>query len=112
MDDLFVKIIERKIPADIVYETDEVIAFRDINPQAPVHILIVPKKPIPMVQSLSQEDLGLMGQMTEAAQVIAKQERIDQGYRLVINNGKEATQMVFHLHMHLLGGKSLSGSLA
>jgi len=111
MSTIFEKIIDRTIKADIVYETEEIIAFRDIAPQAPVHILICPKKPIPTIQQLEKKDLSLVSKMMDVAQILAKQEGIDEGYRLVINNGKQATQLVFHLHMHLLGGKDLSGKL-
>lgn len=111
MDNIFEKIIDRTVPADIVYETEKIIAFRDIAPQAPVHILICPKIVIPMIQKIQPDQLFLLEKMVEAAKVIAKQEGIEEGYRLVINNGKKATQMVFHLHMHLLGGKELSGRL-
>ncbi|MGF1505690.1 MAG: histidine triad nucleotide-binding protein [Chloroflexi bacterium] len=106
---IFSKIIEREIPADIVYETDTLIAFHDINPQAPVHILIVPKKPIPKISELSDDDAPLMGEMMLAARTIAQQEGlVDDGFRLVINTGPNANQTVLHVHMHLLGGRSMA----
>ncbi|NGX31891.1 MAG: Purine nucleoside phosphoramidase [Chlamydiae bacterium] len=107
---IFEKIINKEIPADIVYEDDNVIAFRDIQPQAPIHILIVPKKPIATIQEVPAEDLWLIAEMVKAAQKIADKLQID-GYRLVINNGKIATQAVFHVHMHMLAGRQLSGTL-
>lgn len=108
MDTIFSKIINREIPADIVFENDEVIAFKDIDPKAPVHILIVPKKPIPTLNDVLPDDAELVGKIVLAAQEIAKQMNIDQsGYRLIMNCNKDGGQTVFHLHCHLLGGKQL-----
>lgn len=105
---LFEKIIVREIPADIVYETDEVIAFRDIDPKAPTHILIVPKKPIATINDLSEQDSYLIGKITLAAKEIAKQEKIEEnGYRLVFNCNKDGGQSVYHIHCHLLGGRQM-----
>lgn len=105
---LFEKIIAREIPADIVYETDEIIAFRDITPKAPTHILIVPKKPVATINDLSEEDAHLIGKITLAAKEIAKQEKIEEnGYRLVFNCNKDGGQSVFHIHCHLLGGRQM-----
>jgi len=105
---LFEKIIAREIPADIVYETDEIIAFRDITPKAPTHILIVPKKPIATINDLSEEDAYLVGKITLAAKEIAKLEKIEEnGYRLVFNCNKDGGQSVFHIHCHLLGGRQM-----
>lgn len=105
---LFEKIIAREIPADIVYETDEVIAFRDITPKAPTHILIVPKKPIATINDLTEQDAHLIGKITLAAKEIASQEKIEQnGYRLVFNCNKDGGQSVFHIHCHLLGGRQM-----
>lgn len=105
---LFEKIITREIPADIVYETDEVIAFRDITPKAPTHILIVPKKPIATINDLTEQDAHLIGKITLAAKEIASQEKIEQnGYRLVFNCNKDGGQSVFHIHCHLLGGRQM-----
>jgi histidine triad (HIT) family protein len=105
---LFEKIIAREIPADIVYETDEVIAFRDITPKAPTHILIVPKKAIETINDLSDQDAHLIGKITLAAKEIAKQEKIEQnGYRLVFNCNKDGGQSVYHIHCHLLGGRQM-----
>lgn len=108
-DSIFSKIIRREIPATIVYEDDRVLAFRDIAPQAPVHILIVPKQPIPTLNDATDEDRELLGHILLTAQRLARQENIaDRGYRLVINTNSEAGQTVFHLHCHLLGGRPMS----
>ena len=105
---LFQKIADREIPADIVYEDDLCIAFRDINPQAPTHILVVPRKPIPTLNDLTPEDEGLVGHLFLAAKTIAAQEGLTKGYRTVFNCGEEAGQTVFHIHLHLLGGRPLA----
>jgi histidine triad (HIT) family protein len=105
---LFEKIIAREIPATIEYEDDEIIAFRDIQPVAPVHILLVTKKPIPSPMGVAASDSALIGKLVLAAQDLAKKYGIaDSGFRLVMNNGKEAGQSVEHLHMHLIGGREL-----
>jgi len=104
---IFSRIIKREIPADIVFESETVLAFRDVNPQAPVHILIIPKKPIPMVAEVEVEDKEVLGELFLAARAIAQEEGIaESGYRLVMNNGAGAGQTVFHMHLHLLGGRS------
>ena len=109
-DTIFAKIIERQLPADIVYEDDDIIAFRDINPQAPVHVLIVPKTPIATVNDIEPGQAELIGNMVLVAQKIALDEGIaDDGYRLVINCNRHGGQVVFHLHMHLMGGQQLRG---
>jgi histidine triad (HIT) family protein len=105
---IFSKIIDRQIPADIVYEDDLCLAFRDVNPQAPTHILVIPKKPIAMLSEVETEDRELLGHLLLAAKQIAKQECLENGYRLVINNGTDGGQTVFHLHLHILGGRSLT----
>ncbi len=106
---VFAKIISREIPGDIVYETDEVIAFRDTNPKAPTHILVVPKKPIARINDASAEDARLIGTVLLTAAEIARKLGIDRsGYRLVINNGRDGGESVPHLHVHLLGGRALS----
>jgi histidine triad (HIT) family protein len=108
-DDLFLKIINREIPADIVYETDDVLAFRDIEPKAPVHILIIPKMHIRTVNDIQPEQAELIGKLYLAANKIAADEGIsEEGYRLVMNCNKAAGQMVFHIHLHLLGGREFS----
>jgi histidine triad (HIT) family protein len=104
-DTLFTKIINRQIPAEIVYEDDQCVAFNDVNPQAPVHILLVPRKPVDMLSNATIEDQALLGHMLLAAGKIARQLKIDGAFRLVINNGKEGGQAVFHVHMHILAGR-------
>ncbi len=107
---IFSKIIRHEIPADVVYEDDEIMAFRDINPQAPVHVLIIPKIEIATVNDIQPEHAELIGKMVLTAQKIAIQEGIaEDGYRLVINCNKHGCQVVFHMHMHLIGGKQLRG---
>lgn len=107
---IFSKIIKREIPADIVYEDDEILAFRDINPQAPTHVLIIPKIAIATVNDIQPEQAALVGKMVLAAQKVAKEEGIaEDGYRLTINCNRHGCQEVFHLHLHLVGGKQLRG---
>ena len=107
---IFSKIISHEIPADIVYEDDEILAFRDINPQAPVHVLIIPKIEIATVNDIQPEQAELIGKMVLTAQKIANQEGIaEDGYRLVVNCNRHGCQVVFHMHMHLIGGKQLRG---
>ena len=106
---IFARIIRKEIPAKIVYESDSVLAFRDINPQAPTHILIIPKKQLRDVSSAGQEDKGVLGEpLLGAAEIADKEGFSADGYRLVINNGERAGQSVFHLHVHLLAGRSFS----
>ena len=108
-DCIFCKIIGGELPSDTVYHDDEVFAFRDINPIAPVHILVIPLKHIPSVRHLTEDDLPLLGKLTVVAYRLAEKERIaDRGYRLIVNCGDEAGQTVHHIHMHLLGGRTLS----
>lgn len=105
---IFSKIIRGEIPADIVYQDDLVTAFRDISPQAPTHILIIPNKMIPTVNDVTTDDEQALGHLFVVAAKIAKREGIDEsGYRLIMNCNKDAGQDVFHIHMHLLGGKQL-----
>ena len=106
---LFERIIARQIPADIVYEDDWVLAFRDINPQAPVHILLIPKKAIPRLAEATNVDQGVLGHLLLKAPEIAKKAGLGEtGYRLVINNGPDAGESVPHLHCHILGGRPLA----
>lgn len=107
-DTIFSKIIRKEIPADIVYEDDLCLAFRDISPQAPTHILVIPKKPIPKLSDAVVEDKELLGHMLLTVKEIADTEGLSNGYRVVINTGQEAGQTVFHIHIHLLGGRSLA----
>ncbi|MEB3225101.1 MAG: histidine triad nucleotide-binding protein [Synechococcus sp.] len=104
-DTIFGKIIRREIPADIVYEDDLVLAFRDVTPQAPVHILVIPKKPIPMLAAADDTDQALLGHLLLVVKKIAIQENLNKGYRVVINTGEDGGQTVFHLHVHLLGDR-------
>ena len=108
-DDLFEKIIRREIPADIVFENDDVLAFRDIDPQAPVHVLVIPKRRIATINDLEPGDAELMGRMVLAAREIAAQEGLsDNGYRLVFNCNRDGGQSVYHIHLHLLGGRRMT----
>ena len=112
-DTLFSKIVKKEIPSDIVYQDDTVTAFRDINAQAPTHILIVPNKIIPTVNDVTPEDEVVLGKLFFIAAKLAKEENIAKdGYRLIINCNKHAGQEVFHLHMHLLGGRPLGPMLS
>jgi histidine triad (HIT) family protein len=105
---LFERIAAGKIPAEIVRNDEEVLAIRDINPQAPVHILVIPQRVIPRIGQARDDDAALLGQLLLAARDIAKQEGLDEtGYRLVINHGPHAGESVPHLHIHLLGGRPL-----
>tara|TARA_B100001996_G_C18602277_1_gene570309 strand:- start:101 stop:442 length:342 start_codon:yes stop_codon:yes gene_type:complete len=106
-DTLFTKIINREIPADIVYEDDLCLAFKDINPQAPLHILVIPKKPIAMISNATNDDENLLGHLFLKAGDIARDQGYGEAYRLVVNNGEDAGQTVFHLHIHIIAGRSL-----
>lgn len=107
-DCLFCKIIKGEIPSNIVYEDDEILAFRDINPQAPVHVLVIPKKHISSLVDLKPEDETLVGKIYSVINKIAKQEDIfERGFRVVVNCGEDGGQEVKHLHFHLIGGKKL-----
>ena len=110
MSTIFSKIISKEIPADIVFESDNVLAFKDINPKAPVHVLIIPKLEIPKVTDINgSEHAALLGEMIDAANKIAKDFGIaDDGFRLVFNCGDNGGQEVYHLHLHLLGGRKMN----
>ncbi|MBX7138714.1 MAG: histidine triad nucleotide-binding protein [Oligoflexia bacterium] len=106
---IFAKIIRREVPAKIVYETDHVLAFHDVNPQAPIHILIIPKEPIRDLASAKADHKELLGELLVAVNEIAREQGLLQdGFRVVINNGARAGQTVFHLHLHLMGGRSFA----
>ena len=107
MTTLFGKIIRREIPADIVYEDDLCLAFRDINPQAPTHVLLIPKQEIAKLSSAGAGDQALLGHLMLAAAKVARQLGVEDAFRLVVNNGAEAGQSVFHLHLHILAGRKL-----
>ena len=109
MSTIFSKIINKEIPAEIVFESENILAFKDINPQAPVHILIIPKTEIPKVTDLNgKEHASLLGEMIDAANKLANENGIDEsGFRLVLNCGDNGGQEVYHLHLHLLGGRQM-----
>jgi len=107
-DTIFSKIIKREIDADIVHEDDQCLAFRDVNPQAPMHILVIPKKPIDMLANASTEDQALLGHLMLTARKIAADEGYGDAFRLAMNNGESVGQTVFHLHLHVLGGRAFS----
>mmetsp|Transcript_40584 Transcript_40584/g.130455 ORF Transcript_40584/g.130455 Transcript_40584/m.130455 type:complete len:162 (+) Transcript_40584:25-510(+) len=108
-DTIFGKIIRKEIPAKIAYEDDTVLAFHDVAPQAPVHVLVIPKKPIAMIQDVCEDDEPLIGHLMATAAKVAKGLGLDDdGYRLVINNGKHGAQSVYHLHVHILGGRQMT----
>jgi len=108
-DCLFCKIRDGEITGDIVFETDDILAFRDVNPQAPTHVLIIPKKHISTVNDLDETDEATMGELFRTAKLIAAQEGVsDDGYRLVVNCNEKAGQTVFHIHMHLLAGRAMT----
>lgn len=108
-DCLFCKIRDGEIPADIVFEDDDVLAFNDVNPQAPVHILIIPKQHIPTINDLEDDDEQIMGKLFSTAKNLANQKGVsDDGYRLVTNCNAGAGQTVFHIHMHLLAGRAMT----
>ena len=105
---IFSKIIRKEIPANIVYEDDLALAFTDVNPQAPVHILVIPKKPIVNLATAEPEDQALLGHLLLIVQKVAAQTGLENGYRIVMNTGVDGGQTVHHLHIHILGGRSMS----
>jgi histidine triad (HIT) family protein len=105
---IFGKIIRREIPADIVYEDEHCLAFRDINPQAPTHVLLIPKKEIPRLVDATAEDEAALGHLMLAAGKIARELGVADAFRLVVNNGADAGQSVFHLHLHIIAGRKLT----
>lgn len=110
MNCIFCEIIERKKPAEIVYEDEKVLVFKDINPQAPIHLLIIPKKHITGIQEIKEDDIEILGYMFFIARKIAEDLGInnyEKGYRLIFNVGKDAGQSIFHLHLHLIAGRKL-----
>lgn len=106
-DTIFGKIIRREIPADIVYEDELCLAFRDVNPQAPVHILLVPKKAIDMLSNAQAGEQALLGHLMLTAGTIAREQGVGDAFRLVVNNGEKSGQSVFHLHLHILAGRPM-----
>ncbi|MBA7674791.1 Purine nucleoside phosphoramidase [subsurface metagenome] len=112
MDCIFCQIVAGKLPSEILYQDEEVIAFHDIRPLAPTHVLIIPKRHIPSLAELTDAEMSLIGHMAKVANQLAKQAGIvESGYRLVISSGEQGGQIVPHLHMHLLGGRRLSDKL-
>ncbi|MBF0564100.1 MAG: histidine triad nucleotide-binding protein [Nitrospirae bacterium] len=108
MDCIFCRIAKKEIPSKIVYEDDVAVAFEDVNPQAPTHVLVIPRRHIPTILDLTQEDDALVGQLYRIAGKLARQRGIgDRGFRLVANCNREAGQTVFHLHLHLIGGRPM-----
>ena len=104
---IFSKIIRREIPADIIYEDDLALAFNDIQPQAPVHFLVIPKKPIAKLADAESHDHAVLGHLLLTAKRVAEQVGLDNGYRVVINSGADGGQTVYHLHLHILGGRQM-----
>ena len=109
MSTIFGLIVQGKLPCEKVFENERILAIKDVHPIAPVHILIFPKKEIPNLQSLEGRDLSLIGEIVQVAQLIAEEQGIIEGYRLLTNNGADAGQTIFHLHFHLIGGRILIG---
>ena len=108
MATLFEKIIARDIPADVVFEDDQCIVIKDINPAAPVHVLIIPKTPIPKLADAEPQDQALLGHLMLTAGEVARQLGVEEGFRLIVNNGEGCGQTVFHLHLHLLAGRDFT----
>ncbi len=106
-DCVFCKILNKELPSEIVYEDDDVLAFRDLKPAAPVHVLIIPKRHVASLADLTEEDEKIMGHAMLVASKLARNLGIGEGFRVVMNCGKDAGQSVFHIHVHLLGGRSL-----
>lgn len=106
-DCLFCKIVAGEIPSDQVHADDDVVAFRDINPQAPTHVLVIPRRHIPDAHALGEEDGAILARLFTVTRQVADAERLGAGYRVVTNVGEEAGQSVFHLHLHLLGGRPM-----
>jgi histidine triad (HIT) family protein len=107
MSNIFKDIIDRKLPAEILFENERIIAIKDKFPIAPVHILIMPKKEISGIQKMKKEDFSLLGEILDVAQKLAKEYGVEDGYRLLTNNGSSSGQSIFHLHFHLIGGRRL-----
>lgn len=108
-EDLFLKIVAREIPAEIVYENDDVLAFKDLNPQAPIHLLIIPKRRIPTINDMQEQDTELLGKLFLAAKEISAELGVaENGYRVVMNCNEAAGQTVFHVHLHFLAGRNFS----
>jgi histidine triad (HIT) family protein len=107
MSTIFEKIINREIPSEILYEDEVCIAIRDVNPQAPIHVLVIPKKLISRIADAQEGDSGTIGHLLLVAKKVAQMEKLDQGFRIVINNGSDGGETVPHLHVHVLGGRQM-----
>ncbi|KAL3971848.1 neurobeachin-like protein 1/2 [Sarotherodon galilaeus] len=106
-DTIFGKIVRKEIPANLIYEDDQCVAFPDISPQAPTHILVVPKKPIVQLSQAEDDDAALLGHMLIVAKKCAQDAGLSKGYRIIINDGPDGGQSVYHIHIHILGGRSM-----
>ncbi|KAK0158149.1 hypothetical protein PV328_009188 [Microctonus aethiopoides] len=106
-DTIFGKILRKEIPCKFIYEDDQCVAFHDLNPQAPTHFLVIPRKPISQLSKSEDDDKLVLGHLMLVAQKVAKEQGLDKGFRLVINDGKEGAQSVYHLHLHVLGGRQM-----
>ncbi|XP_075155545.1 histidine triad nucleotide binding protein 1 [Haematobia irritans] len=106
-DTIFGKILRKEIPCNFIYEDDKCVAFHDVNAQAPTHFLVIPRKPIAMLSHATEEDEALLGHLMVVGSKVAKDLGLEQGYRVVINNGKDGAQSVYHLHLHFLGGRQM-----
>uniref|UniRef100_A0A915BPZ8 HIT domain-containing protein n=2 Tax=Parascaris univalens TaxID=6257 RepID=A0A915BPZ8_PARUN len=106
-DTIFGRIIRKEIPAKIIHEDDYALAFHDVSPQAPIHFLVIPKKPLDMLQNATEQDEALLGKLMLMAAKVAKMLDLKDGYRVVVNNGRHGCQSVYHLHLHVLGGRQL-----
>ncbi|VDH98662.1 histidine triad (HIT) family protein [Mytilus galloprovincialis] len=104
---IFSKIIDKSIPANIIYEDNECLAFRDVSPQAPIHFLVIPRKPLTGIDDAVDTDEKLLGHLLLVAKKVAEQEKLEKGYRIVINNGPDGSQSVYHLHLHIMGGRQM-----
>ena len=105
---IFDRVIRKEIPADVVYEDDDVLAFKDINPQAPVHVLVIPKKPIAKLADADESHREILGHLLWVAARVAQEQGVGDAFRVVLNNGSGAGQSVFHIHLHVLGGRNFS----
>ena len=108
---IFCQIAAKEIPSELIYEDDELIAFRDLHPQAPVHFLVLPKKHITRLADMNDEDFSLIGKMARVATELAEKDGISDGFRIAVNCGEQGGQTVWHVHMHVLGGRQLNGYL-
>jgi len=112
MECVFCRLIAGEIPSEMLYQDEQAVAFRDIHPQAPIHILVVPRKHISMPSELTEEEFAIIGHLVRVAELLARRENIaERGYRLVINVGRDGAQVIPHLHLHLLGGRRLSDQM-